>query len=282
MKKFYNKKSSRRPRSRKAVVRKAIKKDWDKKVSRVVKRVMSRDIEVKQGNTSVAFTPRSTLATITQLSSDNIVWVSPNSTTMSISQGTRQDERIGNKVRTKRCTFKMIMYPKPYNSIINPNPRPQVITVWCCSAKRGYVSPADMATIFDTNFFQDGLTSTGYTSQLLDNVSSINENAVTVYWKRTFKLGHSTHYAQPNQASELYPSNVQYANNDYKMNVIKTFDLTKQMLKTYSFDDSNNTPNQRCTFLVFGIANADGQLFTSGDHLPVDVYGHLSYTYTDA
>lgn len=281
MKKFY-KKSSRRPRSRKGVIRKALRTGWKKSVAKVVKRVLSRNVEVKEANVSVSFTPRSTLATITQLASDNIVWCSPSASIMPIPQGTRQDERIGNKIRTKRCTFKMIMYPKPYNSIINPNPRPIVVTVWCCSAKKGYASPQDMATIFDTNFFQDGFQSTGYTSQLLDNVTATNDDAVRVYWKRTFKLGHSTHYAQPNQASEPYPSNVQYANNDYKMNVIRSFDITKQMLKTYSFDDSLNTPNQRTTFLVFGIANADGQLFTSGDHLPVDVYGHLCYTYTDA
>lgn len=281
MKKFY-KKSSRRPRSRKAVIRKALKKDWSRKVSGVVKRVLSRNIETKMVNEYYTVAPYPTQASIANIAAQNIIMLSPNSAEMPIPVGVASNERIGNKIKTKRVILRMIMYPKPYNNIINPTPKPQVVTIWCCSAKQGYVSTNSMATIFDTNFFNDGGTSSGYLSTLVDSISTVNSGAVQLHWKRTFKLGHSTHYAQPNQASEPYPSNVQYANNDYKMNIIRTFDVTKHIPKNIEFDDLNNTPNVRNTFLIIGVANADGQAFASADHRPLDVYAHLQYQYTDA
>lgn len=275
----YGKRKARVP-SKKTVVKKALARRSNAKIANVVKRVLSKQAEVKNANSSFSFAPASTIASVGTLATDNIVWVSPNSSQLPIIQGVRQDERVGNKIRTKRCKLKVIMYPKPYNATSNPLPRPQVVTMWCVSAKIGYTSNSSMATIFDTNFFQDGFTSTGYLSQLIDSISEINSDAITLHWKRSFKLGHSTHYAQPNQTTEPYPSNVQYSNNDYKMNIIREFDLTKALKKTYTFDDTNNTPNDRSTFIIWGIANADGTLFTA-DTRPVDVYATLDYYYTD-
>lgn len=273
-------KARRVPRKR-TIVRKAIRSAWKKSVASVCKSVLAKQVEVKRSNSTFSIAPYNTLASVANIADQNILWVSPNATNLPIIQGVRQDERVGNKVRTKRCILKVIMYPKPYDSIINPTPKPQIVTMWCVSARIGYASNTSMATIFDTNFFQDGFTSTGYLSQLLDSISEVNGEAVQLHWKRSFKLGHATHYAQPNQATEPYPSNVQYSNNDYKMNIIRQFDLTKAMKKTYTFDDTNNTPNDRSTFIIFGVANADGTTFANAAYRPVDVYAALDYHYTD-
>lgn len=276
----YAKKARKVPRKR-TVIRKALRSAWKKSVAKVVKGVLSKQVEVKRKNEVYTFAPYNTLATVANIADQNILWISPNGVTMPIVSGTRQDERIGNRIRTHKCKVKVIMYPKPYDSILNPTPQPQVVTIWCVSARIGYASNTSMAQIFDTNFFQDGFTSTGYTSNLIDSISEVNSDAVTLHWKRTYKLGHATHYAQPNQATEPYPSNVQFSNNDYKMNIIREFDLTKALKKTFVFDDSNNTPNDRSTFLIFGVANANGQNFVNSGYRPLDVYATVDYHYTD-
>lgn len=275
MKKF-NKKSSRRPRGRRAIVKRALAKSWKRSVAKVCKRVISKQAEIKNANSSFSIAPHNTLALTSDIATQNILWVSPNSSQLPIIQGVRQDERVGNKIKTKRCKLKVIMYPKPYDATINPTPQPQIVTMWCVSAKIGYTSNTSMATIFDTNFFQDGFTSTGYLSQLIDSISEVNSDAITLHWKRSFKLGHSYH-PQYNTSHV----DAQFSNNDYKMNHIRQFDLTKALKKTYTFDDTNNTPNDRSTFIIFGVANANGQLFTNGAYRPVDVYATLDYYYTD-
>lgn len=277
----YARKVRKVPRKR-TVVRKAIRRARKASVARVVKRVLSTQAEVKGINESFGFSPRNSLALVSDLALDNILWCSPNSTTMQISQGSNSQQRIGNKIRTKSCTVKLIMYPKPYSATVNALPKPQIVTVWCCSAKQGYVSNTSMATIFDTTFFQDGSTSSGYLGQLIDNISTVNKDVVQLHWKRTFKLGHSTMYGSPNAGAGDGLNQAQWANNDYKQNIITSFNLTKHMPKNFTFNDNNDTPNNRSVFLIFGIANADGQLFTSdAAQRPVDVYAQVNYSFTD-
>lgn len=282
LRKRYVKKARRVPRKR-TIVRKAVRSAWKKSVAKVCKRVIGTQAEVKQLNETFSFSPRNALALVSDLATDNILWCSPNGSTMPISIGGTSQQRIGNKVRTKRCSVKLIMYPKPYSASTNTRPVPQIVTIWCCSAKQGYVSSSSMATIFDANFFQDGSTSSGYLGQLVDNISTVNKDVVQLHWKRTFKLGHSTMYGVPPIGTDVtYNNNAQFANNDYKQNIITSFDLTKHMPKNFNFDDANNTPNNRSVFLVFGIANADGQLFTSDSgQRPLDVYAQVNYFYTD-
>lgn len=278
-----NRKSFRpRTSSKKRIIRKALAKSWKKSVAKVCKRVISKTAEVKSLNNAFSFSPLNGIATTSDISNSNIIWCSPNASTMIINQGVDSDSRLGNKIKTVKCNVKVIMYPKPYDISVNVTPRPQIVTIWCVSAKQGYVSQSSMGTLFDTVFFQSGSTSVGYLSQLIDSISPVNKDVIQLHWKRSFKLGHATHYAQPNQATEPYPSNVQYSNNDYKMNHMLKFSLTKAMPKYFNFNDANDTPNNRSVFLIFGIANADGTPFTNGStQRPVDVYATVDYFYTD-
>lgn len=278
----YRRRVAKKAGGKRAIVRRALAKGWKKSVAKVCKKVISKQAEVKITNEYFTFSPRNGLALVSDLAVDNMLWCSPNATTLAIPQNTTSSGRIGNKIKTKRMKVKMILYPKPYSSGTNSSPKPQIVTIWCCSAKQGYVNNSSMATIFDTTFFQDGSTSSGYLGQLLDNISTINTDVVQLHWKRTYKLGHSTMYGSPNAGAGAGLDQAQWSNNEYKMNHILNFDLTKAMPKTFSFNDNNDTPNNRSVFLIIGIANADGTQFTAdATQRPVDVYAHLQYTYTD-
>lgn len=270
-------KSSRKGISRKAGVKKLTKKS----VASICKQVLQGQAEVKSVQTLGAVSPRNALDTVANLAGNNVFQVSPNSILGDITQGTGPSQRVGNVCRLKKCQMDIVLYPKPYNVTNNADPRPMIVTFWCVSPKTGYESLNEMATLFDASFFQNNASSAGYASDLTDIVRIPNLDLVTVHWKRSYKLGHSTHYAQPDQTTEPYPSNVQFANNDYKMNHIIKFDFTKHCQKKIIYNDTSGIAIGKTVYLFCSIARADGTSFGTAADLPVDLWYQHRVEFTD-
>lgn len=281
-KRKYRRRALRKSSGKKAVVRKALRKSATKRVARVCKRVISSMAEVKTTQTTYTVSPRNQLDTQANFLLNNVIPLSPNNDINPIIQGTNQEQRTGNSITTKYCKGRFVLYPNPYSAINNVNAKPTIVKFWCVSAKDGYMSPSSMSNIFDISMFQEGSTSTGYTSTLVDLISPINKDVLTLHWSRTYKLGHSTVYGNANATTS--PGNVeaQWANNDYKMNHIINFDFTKHMKKTFTYNDNTAIPNGKNLFLLVGICYADGRPFSSAStELPVGMYYTIDYGYTD-
>lgn len=276
---------SSKPRIARKVTRKPRKagmgKVQRKSVAAICRQVIQSQAEVKSIQTNGAVSPRNFLDTTANYVGANVFMVSPNNDLGNVVQGTGPAQRIGNEIRVKKATMDIILYPKPYSVSVNPNPRPCIVTFWCVSPKTGYESASDMAAVFDSFFFQAGGSTDGYAFNLTDVVRAVNTDILTVHWKRCYKLGHATHYAQPNQATEPYPSNVQFANNDYKMNQIIKFDFTKHIQKTIKYNDTSSVPMAKTLFLICSIARADGSTFSSASDLPVDMWYQHNLEFTD-
>lgn len=282
IKRKYRRRTGIRSKGKKAVVRKALRKSSNKRVAKICKRVISSMAEVKTSQTTYTVSPRNQLDTQANFLLNNVICVSPNIDINPIIQGTDQEKRIGNQIRTKYCKARIVLYPNPYSAQSNVNAKPTIVKFWCVSAKDGYYSPSEMANVFDISMFQEGNTSTGYTSTLVDLISPINKDQLTLHWSRTYKLGHSTMYSSPNASAGTALNEAQWSNNDYKMNHIINFDFTKHMKKTFDYNDNQTTPNGRNLFLLVGICYADGRPFTSATtELPVGMYYTIDYGFTD-
>lgn len=276
----YRKKVSRRPKGKKAIVRSALAKSWKKSVASVCKRVIARQAEVKTQELRTNVSPVANNQSLATIRDQNLVMISPASSYATISQSTNSAGRIGNEVYTKFCKGRMILYPKAYNLSNNSTPCPTVVTVWCVSSKLGYISPDNLATLFTSQFFQYGASSSGYLSRLEDNIQSINKDTLQVHFKRTYKVGHNRQEGNgvgpSNGANDSY-----FNNNDYKMNHIINYDFTKFMRKIYKFNDANDTAQGKNVWLVFGVAKADGSFYSATNYSPLDVYLQVQYGYTD-
>lgn len=278
----YRKRVSRRPRGKKAIIRKALSSNWKKSVASVCKKVIARQSEIKIVTQTYGVSPVASLRGVADFSLYNIIQVSPGSLGPSpIVGGYTQDERIGNEIMTKYCKGNMIITPKSYNVTNNVNPSPSVVTVWCVSPRSGYLSQDSMATLFNSTFFQSGGLTAGYASRLTDTIAQLNKDKLQVHWKRVYKIGHSTQYSAPNQSVPESVNQAQWANNDFKMNAIVKYDFTKAMSRIYKFNDVQTQPENKNTYLIFGVARADGQQYISTNYAPVDIYLETEYGYTD-
>lgn len=272
-------------KGKKAVVRKALRKASNKKIAKVCKRVVSSMIEHKQQIWTATVSPVNTLASSTGFVNTNVFCLTPNTSSYTIPQGTGEANRIGNVIKTTKCRMKIVLYPKPYSTVLNPSDscRPLIVTFWCVSPKNKYLSPTDMAALYDTQFFNNGNSSQGYQSSLLDSVLPINTDVVTVHFKRQFKLGHSTTAPSPmNTTGSALDYNTSWSNNDFKMNHIINFDFTRWMPKRVPFNDGSDIPFCKTLYLLVSIAKADGTAYSSGSNYPLDMYYNLDYQYIDA
>lgn len=281
-KRKYRRRPLRKSPSKKTVVRKALRKSNNQRVAKVCKKVISNMAEVKSSQTTYTVSLRNAQDTVSNFILNNVIMVSPNTDINPIIQGTNSEQRTGNKIRTKYCKGKIILYPNPSSAVSNINPKPCIIRFYCVSPKDGYYSASEMATVFDTSFYQDGNTTAGYSGTLVDLISTVNKDILTLHWTRTYKLGHATMANSSVSSSQVPLQEAQWSNNDYKMNHIINFDFTKHVQKNFTFNDNASTPQGKSTFLIAEMCYADGRPFTSASsELPVGMYYQIDYGFTD-
>lgn len=281
----FRRKTSRRPKGKRAVIRKALRTHWKKSVAKVAKRVMERAIETKSQLNSLEVTPGNRLQTDLTMVNRNVFVLTPNPASYTIQQSVGESGRVGNVITVKKMTAKIIIYPRLYSAASNPSDsaRPTHVTFWCVSPKNKYLSPESMANLFKTQFFNNGNSSQGYQSQLYDNLLPINTDVVTCHFKRTYKLARSNYVDQTATAAIApFPDAAQYANNDFKMSHIINFDFTKFMPKRIPFNDNSDIPFCKTLYLLVGVAKADGTAYVSGSNYPVQMSVNFDIQYKDA
>lgn len=269
------KKVGRVPRKR-TVVRKALRTAWKKSVAKVCKKVISRQAEVKSYEYETAISPctiyGNALAGNTQTTSANyygynVIPIHPASTFIDILQGTAQNQRVGNQITIKGAKMRIVLLPRPYDVTNNPSQsnRPTNVTFMLVSPKLSSAAPATMCDIFANSIFQTVnsgsklSTSIGYQSNLYDTVRSVNKDVVTVHWSRTYKLGHDS-YNNNLAADDTFEY---WANNDYKMNRIISFDFSKHIPKTIKYNDNSGAAQCRTLYLLVLLAKPDGTQYSA-------------------
>jgi len=166
-----------------------------------------------------------------------------------ISQGTGEGNRIGNKITFRKYMFNFILN---YNVAVNV---PQFVRMWVITYKfdPNNASTADIWSCINgaitsaRNFFDNGNSSNGMDGTLLDLVSPVNTNVVTVHKCKTFKVG----------AATAPSGGLTAGNNDFKYAIKSRVNLLKYQ-KRVQFNDAASTSYNKKIFIIFECIVADG------------------------
>jgi len=204
--------------------------------------------------------------------SNQIVALTPMATFNSIAQGVSQDERIGNRIRTTKATFRAIMYPTAYNASSNVNPKPQSIRFVVFSLKG---DQNIVPTTLD-DFFQNGSSTHPPNGDLGDMIDVINTDKYTVYRDFVTKLGFAAFEGGTGAAANLG----YYANNDYPLNQVIKIDATKACPSLIQYNDNTTVPESRAVFVTWFAAPCDGSTDSSST-LRAKMNYSVDFNYTD-
>jgi len=193
---------------------------------------------------------------------------------MTIGQGVVQNGRIGNSIKVKKAVLRYILRPNGYDVSNNPAPAPVVVDMFL---GRNRVASGDQPLAADMNFlFQNGNLSFGPVGNLNDIISETNKDYWTIKKRWQHKIGYSAATGSGAVAANEY-----YANNDFKLNVIKRLDITQHYPKTLKFNDGTNQVQGPGLFLFYQCLSANGG--TNGSTvLPCHITFWIDVQYEDA
>lgn len=276
----------KRPYKRKPVVKKAIRAASTKLFNKRVYKAISRVAEVKRASYNIN---NFALTSVNSSNLDQVIkYLNPSNATgalYNISPGTGQGARIGNYINTKKCILSGVIHINTEYSSQNYNMCPLYVGMYIFKIKKGKEDIAPIEYIVQNQFFQFGSSSTGFSGTLRDLTMEPNNEVVTLLKKRVFKVGTSV----VRSATASGTGNV--LNQDYAdgtVGIAKMFkvDVTKCLASKYLYNDSDNTPTNSSTFVMWIPFRVDGGLvLTSGGlatgTLPCYVDFSIDYRYTD-
>lgn len=208
---------------------------------------------------------------------NNVYPLTPNSASyMTIVQGTSQGTRIGNTINTVKGTINMVFYPALYDATTNPIPEPMEMRFLVLKIKD---QSRTMDGIAASDFFQNGVSSVPLSGRLEDMIAEVNTDVFVVYADFIRKQG-----AASNTGTGLDANRMNYANNDYKYNVMVKRTFTPPVLaKKISFNDNTALPYSAQTYLVILLASASNtNTYHTTGRVPMLGELHYNYRYQDA
>lgn len=176
-----------------------------------------------------------------------------------ITQGTGQANRIGNKIRLSRLNFSFLIWAKKADNGVQV---PLDVCMYVFTDKLapttqtpGPIVDALNGTGTNPYFFQAGNSTQGAAGTISDELLRVNDDRFTLHKKKIFKI------SLANQTL--------WHNNDYKNSRKFTINLAKYMPKNVQWSDGNATAlNSRQVWIVFlpVIANDDtSSVFPNSD-----------------
>lgn len=247
------------------------KKTYKPKVSTTlknyVKKVVHAQIENKHINIEQARTFGSNIA-------DTIFPMTPYTGLVSLPIGTTQGTRIGNVVKTRRVTLNYVLRPTSYAAGLNDLPQPAQIVMFLGNYKQ---APGILPTSLELSvLFDNGSGSLNPQGDLSDLIADINKEAWNIKKRWSHKVGMALHAGAGNQ-----PNFSQFANNDFKYNVVKKMDITKMCPKTIKFNDSSGSNQGPNLFLFYEALQVNGGIFPAAQR-PFAIDYWVKYEYEDA
>lgn len=238
------------------------------KLTQAIKSVMMKTAEHK----SQCYNALIQFGNVIQSTVMNVQNISPNSVTLPLVGGYGSADRIGNKIKTVKALLRYVIFPLPYNAGSNPAPCPQDVIIYIGHLKKGIQSPTSTDFL---NLYNDGNTVNIPFGNLEDLINPINKDYFVVSKIIRHKVGYALASGTGLQAANQY-----YPNNDYKLNVIRTVDVTKCLAASYDFNDANNTPQNSQTYMWMQAISSDG-LTAPATRIPTAISYTIDYQYVD-
>lgn len=242
-----------------------------KPIKNYVKKEIARQAENKQADIVAGYQIGPYSGTF--WNTTGIIPITPYDGFITILQGTGQNNRIGNQVRTRKVILRGVLFPNIFNATSNPSPKPMEIKFFFGHHKISSTILPQSASF--NAFYQNGSGSSTFTNNLLDLLKPINKDTWTVKKTFTYKIG----YADANSST-----GVNYiSNNDFKLNRKFSIDLTKYCPKVLKWNDNATTPTTNGLFWWIQVVYADGTSTTGSPAINqlAQIQYSLSYIFED-
>lgn len=261
--------------SKKRVVSKALTKAKNQNIAKVVKRVLSRNVEIKCITDPTTYSAVSNITGSSTSIVGNYQVISPSNSTWGywIPEGTANATRIGNRIKTKKFVFDYVVQPLPFNATTNPVVYPFYIRFYVFKNKMTPTADPTVAQI-TTKFFENGAGTVGLTGSVMDLNRKLCKDNFTYLTHWDHKIGYASNNQNGNNAFQHNNSN------DFKMFANGSKDLTRFIAKEIVFDDAGNV-NTPQTVVLWQIIST-GPTTYSLTNFPCFVSTNINYYYTDA
>jgi hypothetical protein len=220
-----------------------------KAVKKIVKKLIDASIEDKHYN--YFLNSNSVGSFMGPNSTSQYLPLAPFTGFVSISQGTAQGQRIGNRIRIKKAILDMYFVMNQRSDVTNLNPNPKFLILYFVLNKADKSNPV-IPMSSTASFLR---TTTGvqqFVGTVDDMLKNVNTDQFQLHKKVIVKLGYAYLTIATGQ------STASYANNDFKYVEHLKFDVTKYLNKTYTYDNNadlsaaGNVPT-----LLWEVVNAD-------------------------
>jgi len=245
------------------------------KVANVIKNYVKKEIHREVENKGVQLQYSASLYGVNGSSTLNAFPVCPYTGLLAIAQGVGQNARIGNTIKTRSLMFKYVLRPLSYDATINNVPQPYEIQMIFCRTKNNPSATPVSAEI--NQLFQLNNAALGPQGTLEDLCIPFNKD----YWDILKVVRHKIGYAD-NTGSGAQVTAQYFANNDFKLNVVNSINLTKHYPKTVKFNDTGASPTTKGIFLLINVIPANSSAAIPAAQLPVRIHSYIDYQYEDA
>lgn len=251
-------------------------------ITKVVKRVISRQAETKILQLGANIDCRTIQSGTNQTQFEaTTVCLTPQGATISgfnmgypiLANGIGQDQRIGDAVKIKGMYVNYLLTAKPYDATFNPTPKPVIVQVWVIKPKTGNVFGQGVAQIqsgpsaifYENQFNGDS----GMGGTLIDTIRKVDRDNFQILYCRTHKIGYSGNLNTTNQVTS-------FQNNDYQQ-----FARGRIKIKGFNWKVSRNElPQGQNIYMFCQVLNADNTL-AGLSALPVLMSFNETIYYTD-
>lgn len=238
----YRKKFIRRPR-RKIMRRRYTKKGVSARIKKYVKNQIHRNIENKD---KVFYEANKSIQ-----SSDRPSMTYP--LLMTFTQGTADDNRIGNVIRLVQGQIKFAINLLPYDVTTNPNIQPTWVKIWVVKDLKNVGQLSQMDATSFANFFRVNGTTVSFQGNPLDLSLPVNESYFRILYSKVFKLGVSGVY----NVSPISGNVNSFQDNSPAAKFI-TINYGKWCKKQIKFQEGNSYPQNDNMYIVIQTVSADG------------------------
>lgn len=171
---------------------------------------------------------------------------------MNIVQGTGDDQRVGNQIRTVKGQYKVCVNLKPYDATTNPNAQPTWVKCWVVKDLKNTGQLSTMDSTAFSNFFRINGSTAGFQSNCLDINFEVNKDYFRVLYQKTFRLG----------VTSAFNAGIPVNANSYFDNSIMAHHFTinwgKWCKKQLKFNDNTGYAQNDNLYIVFQAVPCDG------------------------
>lgn len=188
--------------------------------------------------------------------SGGTIALTPETSGLTIPQGTGQGSRVGNRVRVKKAVLKCLVQAYKYDATYNPYPQPVCVQIFLWRPKGDdSLTNARAITQYYTGgtFFQQAATSIGFVGSYYDWQNEPNHDKLILYKKSMYKVGFSDNIGSGGVVASQY-----FTNSDFKYAHLIEIDITKMYPAVVTFNDATTTATSHGVYMTIAGFDAAG------------------------